>query len=225
MKYSWLLFDADDTLFDYPKAESKALSWTFEDIGLAYLPEYLPVYHKYNRQVWQELEQGTLTALELRTKRFELLFHDLGIATDPDGFSSLYLKNLARGSDLLPGALETLQVLSRSCHIGLVTNGLADVQRPRLENSPIRPYIEKMFISEEVGAAKPEPAYFDRVFEAIGHPARSEVMIVGDSLTSDILGGVQYGIDTCWFNPAHNTTELPITYMIQTLPELIPLLV
>src|SRR5512138_1423736 len=103
MKYSWLLFDADDTLFDYPKAEAKALDWTFQEAGIAYLPDYLPVYHKYNRQVWKELEQGTLTPLELRSKRFRLLFDELNIPMDPAVFSSLYLKNLARGSDLLPG--------------------------------------------------------------------------------------------------------------------------
>ncbi len=79
MKYTWLLFDADDTLFDYPRAEAKALAWTFEAVGLPYLPEYLPVYHKYNRQVWQAFEQGTLSTLELRTRRFDLLFKEIGI--------------------------------------------------------------------------------------------------------------------------------------------------
>jgi len=224
VKYTWLLFDADDTLFDYPKAEAKALNWTFEAVGLPYLSDYLPVYHKYNRQVWQELEQGQLTPLELRTKRFRLLFEEIGISTDADTFGSLYLKNLARGSDLLPGAVETVAALARNHHIGVVTNGLPEVQRPRLEASSIRPYIEKLFISEEMGAAKPDAAYFDLVFEEIGQPPREKVLIVGDSLTSDILGGVRYGIHTCWFNPASLTTELAVTYTIRSLPELIPLL-
>ncbi len=224
MKYIWLLFDADDTLFNYPQAEAKALHWTFEEVGLSFKPEYLPIYHKVNRQVWQEFEQGTLSAFDLRTKRFSLLFNELGIESDPHLFSPLYLKNLARGSDLITGAAETLNSLSKKYHIGLVTNGLADVQRPRLQNSSIYTLIEKIFISEEMGAVKPEAAYFDLVFDEIGHPKKEEVLIIGDSLTSDMLGGIQYGIHTCWFNPARKTTDLPVTYQIHTLPELITLL-
>jgi 2-haloacid dehalogenase len=223
MKYEWLLFDADDTLFDYPTAEAKALAWTFEEVGLVFIPAYLPVYHKHNRQVWKELEQGTLKPLELRTKRFSLLFDELGIATDPARFSPLYLKNLARGSDLLPDAEATLRQLSENHPIALVTNGLAEVQRPRLLASAIHPYIEKIFISEEMGAAKPEPAFFDVVFAEIGQPPRERVIIVGDSLTSDMRGGVEYGLHTCWFNPRGLTTDLAVTYQIRSLPELLPI--
>lgn len=224
MKYLWLLFDADDTLFDYPKAEAKALQGTFGQLGLSYRSDYLPIYHKYNQQVWREFEQSLLTTLELRTKRFRLLFTEIGIVSDPQLFSPLYLKNLARRSDLFDGVAKTLQTLSKCHHIGLVTNGLADVQRPRLENSPIYTLIEKVFISEEIGAAKPDKAYFDIVFQGIGNPNKSEVLIVGDSLTSDMLGGIQYGLDTCWVNPSKKTTDLPVTYQIQTIPDLIPLL-
>lgn len=224
MKYRWLLFDADDTLFDYPKAETKALQWTFEELGFTFRTDYLPVYHKYNSQVWRELEQGQVTPQELRTKRFKLLFGEIGLETDPQVFSRLYLKNLARGSDLIDGATETLQQLSRDYHIGLVTNGLADVQRPRLESSSIRPFIEKIFISEELGAAKPAGAFFDLVFKSIGDPLKDEVLMIGDGLTSDMLGGVQYGLHTCWYNPAGNATDLPVTYQIHALPELMELL-
>jgi 2-haloacid dehalogenase len=224
MKYSWLLFDADDTLFDYPKAEAKALQWTFEQVGLPFQAYILPVYHKYNSQVWRELEQGQVTPLELRTKRFRLLFDDLGYNTDPQVFSSLYLKNLARGTDLIDGAAEILQQFSGKVHIGLVTNGLADVQRPRLESSSIRPYIEAIFISEELGTAKPSEAYFDLVFRSIGNPPKEDVLMIGDSLTSDMLGGVQYGLHTCWYNPAGKITDLPVTYQIQRLSELVQVL-
>ena len=224
MKYLWLLFDADDTLFDYPKAEARALQGTFGQLGLSYPPDSLPVYHKFNQQVWQEFEQGLLDPLELRTKRFRLLFTEIGINSDPQLFSSLYLKNLARASDLFDGVAETLQMLSTNHHIGLVTNGLAEVQHPRLETSSINPFIEKVFISEELGAAKPEKAFFDFVFRAIGSPEKSQVLIIGDSLTSDMLGGIQSGLDTCWVNPSRKTTSLPVTYQIQTIPELIPLL-
>jgi 2-haloacid dehalogenase len=223
-KYRWLLFDADDTLFDYPKAETKALQWTFEELGLVFNSEYLGIYQRYNRQVWHEFEQGQLSSLELRTKRFQLLFTETGLPVDPDAFSPKYLKNLARGSDLLEGTAEVLHKLAEQCHLCVVTNGLTDVQRPRLEKSSIAPLIEKIFISDEMGVAKPDPAFFERVFESIGQPAKKDVLIVGDSLSSDMLGGVQYGIDTCWFNPSGKTTDLPLTFEIHSLQELIPLI-
>jgi len=148
----------------------------------------------------------------------------MAISLDPQKFSPLYLKNLARGSDLFDRVYEVLQTLSERYHIALVTNGLPDVQRPRLERSAIHALIEKVFISEEIGVAKPDPAFFDFVFQAIGSPDKNEVLIIGDSLTSDMQGGIHYGIDTCWYNPGKKTTDLPVTYQIQNLQELIPLL-
>jgi HAD superfamily hydrolase (TIGR01549 family) len=104
--------------------------------------------------------------------------------------------------------------------MSVVTNGLSEVQRPRLESSAIAPYIEKLFISEEIGAAKPDPAFFEAVFRGIGGPPKSQVLIIGDSLTSDMQGGIDYGIDTCWYDPAWRASYLPVTYQIRDLREL-----
>ena len=224
MPYTWLLFDADDTLFDYPLAEGKALRNTFEHFGQVYRSEYLRIYQVFNRQVWGEFERGETTASELRLKRFRLLFDEIGVALDPPDFSQRYLENLAQASDLFPGAAGLLQALTGRYHIALVTNGLKEVQHARLERSAIRPFIEKIFISEEVGAAKPYPGFFEAVFQEIGHPPKNQVLIIGDSLTSDIQGGLNYGIDTCWFNPAGKTTALPVTYTIKTLGQLLDIL-
>jgi HAD superfamily hydrolase (TIGR01549 family) len=131
---------------------------------------------------------------------------------------------LALGADLLPGAQEIVRALKPRFHLALVTNGLADVQRPRLERSALADCFEKVFISEEVGAAKPSTAYFDAVFGAIGNPPKNEVLIIGDSLSSDMQGGLGYGIDTCWYNPDRKTTDLPVTYQISRLLELVPIL-
>jgi 2-haloacid dehalogenase len=106
----------------------------------------------------------------------------------------------------------------------MVTNGLKDVQRPRLQHSAISSFIEKVFISEEMGVAKPASGFFEAVFREIGFPPKAEVLIIGDSLTSDIQGGISYGIDTCWFNPTGKTTTLPVTYMIKTLGQLLKIL-
>ena len=224
MSYTWLLFDADDTLFDYPLAEGKALRSTFEHFGQVYRSEYLRIYQIFNRQVWAEFERGATTALELRLKRFRLLFDEIGISLNLQDFSQRYLENLAHTSDLFPGTAELLQTLTGRYHIALVTNGLKEVQRLRLENSAIRPFIEKIFISEEIGVAKPAAGFFEAVFQEIGLPLKNQVLIIGDSVTSDMQGGINYGIDTCWFNPAGKTTALPLTYIIRTLGQLLEIL-
>jgi 2-haloacid dehalogenase len=220
LNYTWLLFDADDTLFDYPRAEANALQWTLERSGLAFRPEFFEIYARYNQQVWKEFERGEVTSQALRTKRFELFFDHIGATLDPQAVSPLYLQNLALGTDLLPGAEEVIRAVKGRYHLALVTNGLSDVQRPRLEHSVLRDCFEKVFISEELGAAKPTREYFDAVFAGIGHPPRESVLIIGDSLTSDMQGGVDYGIATCWYNPNGKTTELAVTYVIKELLEL-----
>ena len=224
MPYTWLLFDADDTLFDYAKAEASALQGTFEELSMAFEPEFLDIYKRYNQQVWQEFERGETTSQELRLKRFRLLFEEIHAPLDPQDFSPRYLENLSHGSSLLEGAARVLENLSGHYHLALVTNGLSDVQRPRLECSAIRPFIEKIFISEEIGVAKPEAGFFEAVFRDIGHPAKSQVLIIGDSLSSDMQGGLNYEIDTCWFNPDGKTTELPVTYEIKALGQLLDIL-
>jgi len=225
LKYTWLLFDADDTLFDFPQAEANALRWTLEQSNLPFRPEFFGIYSRYNQQVWKEFERGEVTSLELRVKRFRLFFEEVGLAGDPEAVSPFYLQNLALGADLLPGAEEVIRAVQKGrFHLALVTNGLKDVQRPRLERSALRDSFEHVFISEEIGAAKPSRDYFEAVFRGIGGPPKESVLLIGDSLTSDMRGGVDYGIDTCWYNPSGKTTDLPVTYQIDRLVELVALL-
>lgn len=224
MKYAWLLFDADDTLFDFPKAEANALRWTLEQSNLPFRPEFFDIYSRCNQQTWKEFERGEVTSLELRVKRFRLFFDEAGLAGDPEAVSPLYLRNLALGADLLPGAEEVIRAMRERFHLALVTNGLKDVQRPRLERSSLRDSFERIFISEEIGAAKPSRDYFEAVFRGIGQPPKETVLLIGDSLTSDMRGGLDYNIDTCWYNPSGKTTNLPVTYQIARLNELVELL-
>lgn len=224
MNYTWLLFDADDTLFDFSKAEANALKWTLEQSGIHFEPEHIRLYARVNQQVWQEFERGMVTSQELRVKRFRLFFQESGLGGEPLAVSQLYLQNLALGTDLLDGANDVVHALQKQFHLALVTNGLKDVQRPRLERSSLRDCFEQVFISEEVGASKPSSAYFEAFFSATGQPAREEVLIIGDSLTSDMQGGLDFGIDTCWYNPKHKLTSLPVTYQIGHINELLTLL-
>ena len=200
-KYQWLLFDVDDTLFNFTLAESRSLEMTFEDLDLTFDSAAPQIYHEVNRATWEEFEQGLLTSLQLRTRRFERLFERLGITFDPEQFSSRYLKNLGRCSDLIEGAEEMIRALAPAYRLGLVTNGLADVQRPRLEGSPLKEFFEVVVISEEVGVAKPDPRFFDVAFARMGQPQKSAVLVIGDSVASDIQGAFNYGLDACRFNP------------------------
>jgi YjjG family noncanonical pyrimidine nucleotidase len=224
-RYRWLLFDADNTLFDFDRAEAGALRLTFEQVGIAFEPAHLTRYQQVNRLVWQALEAGTISSEVMRVRRFELLFDALGILADADRFSAAYLPNLAAQSTLTPDALDVVRTLSARCRLAIITNGLADVQRPRLEQSAIRGYIDAIVISDEVGAAKPQPAIFDTAFDRMGGPRRDEVLMIGDSLASDIAGGVGYGIETCWYNPAALAPAdgIASTYEIRRLPELLDL--
>jgi 2-haloacid dehalogenase len=223
MKYEWLLFDADGTLFDYQRAEAKALEGAFGDFSLPFDDRSAQAYRTINHQVWVDFENGRITSTALRVVRFERLFAHLGVDTDAGQFSDRYLFHLAAGSDLISGAEEVIGVLKNRCRLGLITNGLKDVQRPRLARSAIATCFDVLAISEELGVAKPDPRYFDEVFARMGQPARESVLVIGDSLTSDILGGLNYGVDTCWYNPAGlpPNPEIPATFEIRQLTNLL----
>jgi 2-haloacid dehalogenase len=221
--YDWLLLDADGTLFDYDAAESTALRQTLEAAGHAFQPSYLPAYAAINGEMWLALEQGNITPERLRTRRFELWSEAIGVPIDAAWFSDVYLRHLSLCTDLLAGAEETVRALAGRVRMLVITNGLRDVQTPRLARSAIAGYMAGMIISEEVGAAKPAGEIFDAAFARMGQPDRARVLMVGDSLTSDMQGGYDYGIDTCWFNPAGapGCPSLPVTYQITRLSELL----
>ena len=226
MGYKWLLFDADGTLFDFDRAEVSALGRTLEQFGVGSAPHHLPTYQRINKQLWRDLENGLITPGVLGIRRFELLFAELRLDLSPPTFSSAYLEQLAVCSELIEGAAEIIEALHARYRLAVVTNGLKAVQRSRLACSPIRDYIAEIVISEEVGATKPHRAIFDAAFERMGNPPKAEVLMIGDSLTSDIEGGYHYGLDTCWYNPNDlpPATDAEITYQIKRLGELNDLL-
>lgn len=224
--YPWLWFDADGTLFDYNRAEGIALRQAFQSVNAPFKDEYLDIYRKINQRLWQALEQREITPAVLQTRRFELLQEAIQLTFAPSQMSEAYLEQLAIRAELIDGAHEVLRALQGTCQFAIVTNGLQAVQRSRLAHSLIRDYIAELIISEEVGVAKPRPGFFAAAFERLGNPAKSDVLIIGDSLTSDMQGGADYGIDTCWFNPAAEPRpdDLQITYEIASLHELLDVL-
>lgn len=226
MKYRWLLFDADGTLFDYDRAEAQALAATFDQIGYPFDEEILSKYRHINGGLWLAFEKGEMNQNKLKTERFDQLCQLLELHLDPSFLSQLYLKNLGQGTYLIDGAEETVEKLIDRFNLAIITNGLKDVQRPRIADSSIHGYFPVIIVSEEVGAAKPDKKIFDIAFQMMGEPHKGEVLLIGDSLTSDIAGAMNYGIDSCWFNPNRKQRPpgLKIRFEISKLSELIDLL-
>jgi len=223
LKYDWIFFDADGTLFDYDAAEAAALKGAFECCELPFEPGIGARYSEINAAIWREFELGELDQNDLKTLRFDRLFEEVGLRGDAVVFSGHYLEILGRQTTLLAGAEDFLRALPGGLHLLLITNGLAEVQVPRFAASTIRDCFAEIVISGEIGLAKPDPAIFDFAFERIGRPAKDRVLMIGDNLGSDILGGANYGVDTCWYNPAglangHGVTP---TFEIRKLDEIL----
>lgn len=225
--YPWLWFDADDTLFDYQKAEDTALFNTLQAYNLPFEEEYKNTYRKINQELWRALERKEIQPAALRIRRFELFLESAGQSIEKaEAMSASYIEQLALCADLIDGALEVLETLQPKHKFALITNGLAYVQKSRLSRSPLQKFFSAVIISEEIGFSKPAVEFFNIAHEWTGFPPRSDVLIVGDSLTSDMQGGVNFRADTCWFNPRNQPkpADFPITYQIQNLKELFELL-
>lgn len=225
--YDWALLDIDGTLLDFRRAEALALDVTPVELGLSVPTSYVPEYHAINDELWQQFEAGVLGARDVRRLRFTRLFEKLALAGDPDIFSETYLKNLSTHSTFIDGAERLLRELKGRISVAAITNGFADVQHARIAHLGLEDAFEHVIISEEVGVAKPDPGVFDIAFDRMGHPAKGNVLMVGDSLSSDIQGGANYGIDTCWYNPsrASNNTAIKPTVEIAHLDDLRDLLI
>lgn len=216
-RYETVLFDADNTLLDFSATEEQALRRTMERRGLEFTPERLGRYTAINRELWDALHRGEVEQSWLKTERFRRFGAELGWSGDPAAWDEEYLDALGDCGALLPGALELLKALKPHCRIGLATNGLQKVQRKRLAGNPIAPYLDGIFISQEMGIGKPHKGYFDRVLTQMGASAQTTVM-VGDDLLSDIQGAVNAGLDSIWYSPKGGESPLP-TYRVERLSQ------
>ena len=222
----FLFLDLDDTILDFHKAEGIALRKTLETMGLTPTQEVLSRYREINRAHWEMLERRELTREQVLTRRFGVLFEEFGIVVDQTACARLYEDYLSQGHFFLDGAVEALEVLSKKYRLFLASNGTAKVQVGRLQSANIGHYFEKMFISELVGPDKPSREFFDRCFAQIPGFQAEKAMIVGDSLTSDIQGGINAGMRTCWVNPKHAPARPDIQpdYQIENITQLADLL-
>jgi YjjG family noncanonical pyrimidine nucleotidase len=224
--YKWIVFDADGTLFDYDRSELAALAHTFGTYNLDFDANVHRAYREINGRLWKAFENGAIASEKLRVQRFEELSAALGLNFNPAQFSTDYLNSLGDQCHLLPGAHDLIRHLARDIRLALATNGIGGVQRTRIAASSIGHFFEALAISEEIGVAKPDPEFFRELFSRMGDPDRAEVLMVGDSLTSDIKGGAGFGIHTCWYNPGKHANPTPVepTYEIRKLEEVIEII-
>jgi 2-haloacid dehalogenase len=201
-RYRAIFFDADDTLFDYPKAERAAVRACLRAFDIPVrLPAFIDSYRRHNKDMWQAFERGETDQATLRVERFRRVAAEFGIeGLDVERLGRFYLEALAGQPHLYPGALAAIRALAKSYPLALITNGIALVQNRRFGTSPITKYFKAVVISEEVGVAKPDPRIFAPALAAVG-VAASDVLYVGDSVTSDMAAARNAGMDFCWLNP------------------------
>lgn len=228
MKYEVILFDADETLFDFKKSEKEAIKNTFIEFGINYDENYhLKVYQDINSALWKDFELGLITQEKLKTERFKRLSNELNIKFNEFEFAKAYMNHLANGSFLFDDSLNLIESLSKHYKLAIITNGLTAVQKNRIGQSVIANFFDCIVISEEISISKPNPKIFEFTLNKINHMDKSTVLMVGDSLTSDIQGGINFGIDTCWYNPNNsvNNTNFNPTYEVSSLKDLKTLLI
>ena len=222
----YLFLDLDDTIMDFHQAERVAISATLRDFGIDPTQAVLSRYHAINKWHWEQLELGAMTRQQVLEGRFQVLFNELGVSSDPAAVTAAYAGNLSRGHWFLPGAEEALEKLYPKYRLFLASNGTASVQKGRMTSANLYRFFEQVFVSQEIGFNKPAKAYFDICFSRIPGFDPEKAMIVGDSLTSDIRGGNNAGIRTCWVNPSHQERDpaICVDYEIEALAQLPALL-
>lgn len=222
MNYPYLLLDADNTLFDFDRGNRVAFSAVCSHFDLPDTEEVFQLYETCNNAMWVAFDRGECTKEFLVVQRFRNFLRELGVERDAEACNAMHLGTLGQQSFLLPHAEEVCRTLSRDHKLYLVTNAVASVQRGRLAKSTIRPYITAAFISEEAGAAKPDPAYFDYVFGHIDGITKDNCIVIGDSISSDMRGADRYGLPSCWYNPrrAPRPDDVRIDWEITDLRQL-----
>lgn len=224
--YEWLLFDADNTLWDFDAAEASALERTLLARDIAWSSEVLGTYQLINRAAWDDYEHGLLPKEQLRDHRFKRLMEHYRLDHPAEELSFDYRSYLAASTHMVPGAMEVLAAVRGKYKLGLITNGLTEVQRPRLANTKLEPYFEFITISDEIGVAKPQAAFFEHAYAEMGRPDKASVLVIGDNPNADIQGGLDFGFAACWLRRPGAADRKPFgeQYRIRQLPELLGVL-
>jgi len=228
MKYDAILFDLDNTLMDFDASEQAALSITIKQFFSTFSHDSVEKeYHRINHRMWKELEEGIRKTPEnIGIQRFEELATLYPSDVSASEIAETYLQYLGQQTFLMPGVLEMLQSLSKHLELAILSNGIEKVQQSRLRDSPISPYFAYRLTSEKAGVSKPDPAIFDQLIDQIQQKDRSRILMIGDSLKSDIQGAWNAGIPSCWYNPQGKELDSSVKpdYQINNWKELPDLL-
>lgn len=221
MCYTSLFLDLDNTLLDFNKAEYFAARRLFIKYGLPYNDENIKEYSRINLSYWKRFESGEIAKNDIFENRFIDYCNMFGKKADTAQMAKDYFGFLSEGHFTIDGATEILDYLkSKGYKLYVTTNGIALTQYKRIRDSKLEPYFESVFISEEIGFQKPTKEYFEFILNRIPQKDKSKILIIGDSQSSDILGGINIGIDTCWYNPNMETAKYSSKYEIHNLEQI-----
>lgn len=225
MAYTILLFDADGTLLDFKETERVGLQRVFQDKKIAFNEEMRTYYLDMNAQLWKDFEDGKISKQHIFDVRFQRLLDAFHIEGDGKEFEEAYRAQLNAGAHIIPHAIELCATLAKHYRMYIITNGVSHTQYMRLEKAGLEPYFAGIFVSEDIGYQKPQKEYFSYVLNHIDGE-KGEMLVIGDSLTSDILGANLAGIDSVWLNSdkSENATSANPTYEIERLEDLWKLL-
>ena len=204
---NFIFLDLDDTILDFHRSEAVALAKTLQSLNVTPTEAVIKRYSEINRAHWKALERRELTREQVLTGRFSQLFLELGMNVSPNVAQSLYEKNLSESHFFIDGAPRLLMTLSRKYPLYIASNGTTMVQKSRIASAGIGRYFKDVFLSQELGADKPQIEFFERATGQIEGYKPEEAIILGDSITSDMQGGINAGMHTCWFNPHRRDRE------------------
>ncbi len=221
MRYTTLFLDLDNTLLDFNKAEATAIRKVLKDNDLPYDDNAVKTYSEINLSFWKRFEKGEIEKSEIFEGRFIKFLEVMGLYGDTAKISKEYCQNLSEGYFTVDGSEDILTYLkNKGYYLCATTNGLSITQFKRIKNSGLEPFFDNIFVSEDTGHQKPEKGYFDYVIDNIPEKNRKKMLIIGDSQSSDILGGINSGIDTCWYNPENVLPKYKSQFEIKNLAEL-----
>lgn len=224
MTYKFLLFDLDHTLLDFDTAEDVALTQLLKEEGIEDIQAYKDYYVPMNKTLWKDLEQKKITKQELVNTRFSKVFSHFGIEKDGVYLAERYQFYLAQQGQVFSGAMELIDsIIDRSYELYAATNGITTIQTGRMTQSGLAPYFNQVFISEQLQTQKPDALFYEKIGQQIAGYSKEKTLMIGDSLTADIQGGNNAGIDTIWYNPHHleNKTQAQPTYEVDSYQDLL----
>lgn len=221
-----ILIDLDNTLIDFNECARHSIINAFRELGFTYTDKVFETFITENVKIWKRLEKGEITKPQLRADRWNIILQKLGIDFDGTVLEEMFENGVAKGAYAVDGAYELLDYLKDKYKLYIVSNGFRFVQESRLKIGNFEKYFDDIFVSEDVGIPKPAKEFFDYCFEKLGNPDKNDIILIGDSLTADVIGGINYGIDTVWFNKNKETLPDNInpTYTVNTLKEIQKLL-